>query len=166
MELQEKANEVKSHNDGLQKFKYTESHKDSMVNPRWLKIIQWTFLAVLALAVILLAIVWAPCFLSRCDGLGEAIFTFFILLPIAAVFLGFWLFGLLINLLINKRQKVAANIIPGVLLVASIISTVVILSQEGWHPIGGGYSAAFFLIISLPILGAAYSIWMFFVINR
>ena len=59
--------------------------------PKTLKVIGLISLIITILDIIFLSIVFGPCFISSCDGLGEGLVLLFIILPVLGFAILFWL---------------------------------------------------------------------------
>src|SRR3989344_8920904 len=92
-----------------------------MVNkPLWLKTI-----GIISLIVIILSVIGFVFFLFQEWG---PIVSLGIFLPMGLFFLGIWIVGLIINWLINKKNKVVANLLAGILLLVSLVLGIYLFS--------------------------------------
>ena len=120
--------------------------------PLWLKTI-----GIISLIVIILSVIGFVFFLFQEWG---PIVSLGIFLPMGLFFLGIWIVGLIINWLINKKNKVVANLLAGILLLVSLVLGIYLFS------ITNLIVSAFYVFLTLLIILMIYSIFLLFIINK
>jgi len=96
-------------NFGGRKFFNHKLHLYKMKNIKewqsWLKISGIISLVIIVVDIVILLLLWIPCYTRSCDGFIEGILAVFILLPILGIVIGCWVIGFLIHYLKNNNKK-------------------------------------------------------------